>query len=164
MQIRKSSRSDADSIGEVDVQAFLDSGWGQAHAMSSDEDLQRRRREESSEFCLTHPEWVYVAEDDDRVVGFVSFEYEPKSRIGHIENNATLPEFRNRGISTQLVQHAVSELSRLGAHRIQLRTIHVSAALRVYEKAGFRLAKRVHEPDSEGGPAATMHYYEMRVQ
>ncbi len=164
MRIRKATRDDAESVGEVDVQAFLHSGWGQAHDMTRDDDLQRRRREYSREFCRTHPAWVYVAVEDDQIVGFVSFEYDADRRIGCIENNATLPEYRNRGISTQLVQYAVAELARLGADRIHLCTIHVPAALRVYEKAGFQLANKVHEPDSDGGPAASMHYYEMRVQ
>ena len=164
MQIRKASCDDAEEIGEVDLQAFLNSSWGQAHDMAGDEDLQRRRRDESSEFCLAHPDWVYVAVEDDRIVGFASFEYDADQRIGLIENNATLPDYRNRGISSQLVQFAVKSLFRLGADRIRLRTIHVPAACRVYEKVGFQLEKTVHETDSEGGPAASMHYYEMRVE
>ena len=164
MRIRKASRDDAESVGEVDVQAFLKSGWGQAHDMARDNGLQRRRRERSCEFCQSHPDWVGVAVEDDQIVGFVSFEYDADHRIGRIENNATLPEYRDRGISTQLVRYAVAELARLGAERIHLRTIHVPAACRVYEKAGFQLAKKVHEPDSDGGPAAAMQYYEMHVE
>ena len=163
MKIRKASRDDAEAVGEVDVQAFLESGFGEAHEMVRDDDLQRRRREESCSFCQRHPDWVYVAVEDDQIVGFVSFEYDTDDRVGCIENNATLPDYRNRKISTELVRYAIAELTRLGAHRIHLRTIHVPAARRVYEKAGFQLHKTVHEPDSEGGPAASMHYYEMRI-
>ena len=153
MLIRKSTPADAEAVGDVDVQAFRNSGWGQAHEMGRDEDLQRKRREESCEFCRAHPDWVYVGVEDDRIVGFTAFEFD----------EATAPEYRNRGVSTELVRSAVEELIRLGAKRIHLRTIHVPAALRVYEKAGFRVEKTVHETDSEGGPAATMYYYEMFV-
>jgi len=160
MRIRKASCDDTEEIGEVDLQAFLNSGWGQAR----NEALQRHRRDKSCDVFQAHPDWVYVTVEDDRIVGFASFEYEADHRIACIENNATLPDYRNRGTSSQLVQFAVKAFSRLGDGRIRLRTIHVPTACRVYEKAGYPLEKTRHEPDSECGPAASMHYYEMRVE
>ena len=131
--------------------------------MTQDEELQRKRREEARQYCEVHPDWVYVAVEDDQIVGFATLEYYAERQAGRIENNGVLPEYRNRGISTQLVKHAIEELKRLGGRCITLRTQFVPAARRVYEKAGFALVKQVQESDSEGGPAAPMSYYEMRL-
>ena len=153
MLIRKSTREDAEEVGEVDVQAFLHSGWGKVQNMAADEKLQRERREEARQFCEEHPHWVYVAEEDDRIVGFATLEYYPERQAGRIENNGVLPGYQNRGISTQLTKCAVEELERLGAKYITVHTTYVPAARRVYEKVGFALAR--HEGES--------YHYEMHV-
>ncbi len=164
MLIRKSTAEDAERVGEVDVQAFTNSGWGEAHNMAQDEELQHKRREEARQYCRQHPDWVYVAIEDDQIVGFATLEYDSEQQTGCIENNAVLPEYRNRGISSELVRSVVEELRQLGARQVTLRTIHVPAARWVYEKAGFGLAKQVQEPDSEGGPPGLMCYYQMQLQ
>ena len=154
MLIRKASPEDAQRIGEVDARSFLSSGWGEAHSLAQDEQLQHERRTEARQYCLDHPDWVYVAIEDDDIVGFATIEYDGEQCSGRIQNNAVLDEYRNRGISTQLVQRAVAELGRLGARRVGVHTTHVSAARRVYEKAGFELAH--HEGES--------YTYEMNLE
>jgi len=142
MEIRKARLEDAEQIGDVDVGAFMPSGWGKAHRMEEDEALQEKRREEARRFCERNPEWVYVAVEEGRVVGFATLEYEERRRRGRIQNNAVLPTHSGRGISTALVKEAVAELLRLGAVHIRVHTALVPAARRVYEKAGFELVRQ----------------------
>jgi len=146
MLLRKARPEDAERVGEVDVRSFLKSGWGEAHSMAQDEELQRERRTEARQYCREHPDWVYVAVEDGDIVGFATIEYDEEQRSGRIQNNAVLEEYRNRGISTQLVERAVAELGKLGARHISVHTTHVPAARRVYEKAGFELVH--HEGES----------------
>ncbi len=146
MLIRKASPKDAQRIGEVDIRSFLSSGWGEAHSLAQDEQLQHERRTEARQYCLDHPDWVYVAIEDDDIIGFATIEYNGEQCSGRIQNNAVLDEYRNRGISMQLVRRSVAELGRLGARRIGVHTTHVPAARRVYEKAGFELVH--HEDES----------------
>lgn len=54
-------------------------------------------------------------------------------------------------IGGELIEKASEFLQKPCAKCIKLRTVHVPAACRVYEKAGFALVKRVKEADSEGG-------------
>ena len=154
MHIRQASEDDAQIIGQVDVAAFMDSGWGQFHHMREDMALQRSRSEESSQYCRDHPDWTFVAIEDDRIVGFLAITYREDVREGEIENMAVLPDYRKRGISTQLARKGIECLRELGAARIVVHTTHVPAALRAYEKVGFTVWK------SEAHGA----WYEMQVR
>ncbi|MGH9688728.1 MAG: GNAT family N-acetyltransferase [Candidatus Acidiferrales bacterium] len=58
-----------------------------------------------------------------------------------IENVATAPRYRGRGIAGQLLDHAIAEAQRNGAHRAQVTFLMGNdAAERAYSKAGFMLA------------------------
>jgi len=153
MEIRNAHPGEADRIGEIDVQAFTASGYGDAHNMADDEAFCRKRSDNAAEFCRRHPDWTFVAVEEDALLGFVTIEHWPEREGGRIENNAVLPDYSGRGISTQLVRHAVDALKRLEAKHLTVCTAFVPAARRVYEKAGFTLVRR------EGN-----HYhYEMRL-
>lgn len=145
MEIRNAHPEEAGRIGEIDVQAFAGSGYGDAHYMRSDEAFCHKRAREAAQFCRDHPDWTFVAVEADAPVGFVTIEHWPEREAGRIENNAVLPGYSGRGISTQLVRHAVDVLKRLGAKHLTVCTAFVPAARRVYEKAGFTLAR--HEGD-----------------
>ena len=162
MLIRKSEPGDADQVAEVAVQAFAHGGWGHAHDMARDEELQREFGDDQRQRCLDHPDWVCVAVEDNQVVGFVMIEYAPEQQAGCIGNNAVLPAYQNRGISTELVSRAIEELKNLGAKHIKVRTAHEPAACRVYEKAGFALVNQAMEHDSHGA-LGVLYYYEMHL-
>lgn len=153
MLIRKAKEDEIEQIGEVDVKSFLQSPYGEKTHMAEDREAQRKRFLNAKRFCKEHLHWVYVAVEDDKVVGFATLEYEPQEQTGRVQNNAVLPEYRCRGISTALVSRVVEELRELGAKRIKVHTKFVPAARRVYEKVGFKL---VNQKDEDC-------YYEMQV-
>jgi ribosomal protein S18 acetylase RimI-like enzyme len=67
-----------------------------------------------------------------------------------IENVATLPRYRRRGLATSLIQHALAEGQRDGARRTQITfIIGNDAAERAYAKAGFRFDAEKRHPDFE---------------
>ena len=142
---RKARAEDAERIGVVDRDAFVDSPYGEKTGLAEDPEKQRSRQENAQDFCKRRPDWVFVAEEHDTVVGFATLEYWPEKRAGRIENNAVLPEYRGHGISTELVGRALDELRLLGARSAAVHTSHVPAACRAYEKAGFRIEKREGE-------------------
>lgn len=142
MNIRNAHPEEAGRIGEIDVEAFTPSGYGDAHDMRNDRAFCRKRAREAARFCRDHPDWTFVAVEGAALVGFVTIEHQPEREAGRIENNAVLPEYSGQGISTRLVRHAVDVLKRLGAKHLTVHTAFVPAARRVYEKAGFTLARR----------------------
>lgn len=67
-----------------------------------------------------------------------------------IENVATLPLYRGRGLASQLLGRAVEEAQRSGARQMHVTFfIGNTAAERAYLKAGFRFAGEQRHPDFE---------------
>jgi ribosomal-protein-alanine N-acetyltransferase len=74
-----------------------------------------------------------------RVAGFCAF-WRVADQI-HINNLAIRPDLRNRGLGRLLLRHVLDEAERLGALHATLEVRRSnSAARRLYEGAGFRLA------------------------
>ena len=151
MLIRKAKADEIERICDVDVTAFLKSPYGEKTQMAYNKEAQQKRWDNAKRFCQEHLDWVYVAIEGDKIVGFATLEYQPQQRTGRVQNNAVLPEYRCRGISTALVSQVVEELKNLGAKRLTVHTKLVPAACRVYEKVGFKLQSQKDED----------YYYEM---
>lgn len=67
-----------------------------------------------------------------------------------IENAATLPEYRGRGLISELLDRAIERGRARGFAKAQL-ACHIGndAALRVYEKAGFEITETLADPEFE---------------
>jgi GNAT superfamily N-acetyltransferase len=79
-----------------------------------------------------------VADLDDRVVGFIS--YELRGETGEVVLLAVHPEFQKRGIAAQLNQAALDEMKAAGANMAIAETGGEEGhapARRAYEKAGY---------------------------
>jgi aminoglycoside 6'-N-acetyltransferase len=93
---------------------------------------------------------------DGRVAGLVQFweELEPRYRHASIDIFVD-PDFQGRGIGTEAVRRLTRELiERRGHHRITIDPATANfAAIRAYEKAGFRRVgvMRCYERDPGGG-------------
>jgi ribosomal protein S18 acetylase RimI-like enzyme len=154
MLMRKARSSDCERVGEVDVESFVHSPYGEPMGLTSKPEKREKRRQAAVNYCREHTSWVFVAEEEEEIVGFSTLDYWPEKQGGRIQNCCVLPDYRGRGIGTQLAVRAAEELKRLGARHIIVHTIHVPAARRTYEKAGFTLQK--HE--------GVDYYYEMNLE
>lgn len=104
----------------------------------------------------------YVVDDNDEAVGWCDIVTREGSgrRVGYI-GVGLLPEYRERGIGTQLMQRAMDEAYRRGFRIIKLECRESNKrALHVYKKKlGFRverLKKRIMELDGERIPLICM--------
>jgi len=78
-----------------------------------------------------------VAEHDDRVVGFMVYELN-KKRL-HVLNFAVAPEYRRRGVGTQMVAKLVGKLSAQRRTRIVLEVRETNLPAQLFFRAnGFR--------------------------
>lgn len=78
-----------------------------------------------------------VAEDDDRVVGFMIYELQ-KSRI-HVLNFAVADDYRRRGVGSQMIAKLISKLSSQRRSRLilEIRETNLPAQL-FFRENGFR--------------------------
>jgi ribosomal protein S18 acetylase RimI-like enzyme len=96
------------------------------------------------------PNGFWVAEEDDKVVGFAYgyFEDVPgevltrwgSSKVGEIALMAVDPKYRNRGIGTALLRKLLEEFKKAGADLV---TLHCPAeaveAKKLYDELGFEV-------------------------
>ena len=88
---------------------------------------------------------VYVAQREERVVGYVYAGIEPRSwkelrdRAGFLHDVVVEPDVRRQGIARRLVEAAAAWLESAGAPRLMLWTAEKNAAAQMFfEQLGFR--------------------------
>lgn len=147
MVIRRATVTDVDSMCRVDARAFGSGDYAAATDATPNANWREKRAIAVRESTLKLFGKSFVAIIDGEVVGFVMYDVfegpeehwlvEHNESTGVIRNNAVDPDYQGQGISSRLLQTAVSELISLGVKRIRVHTAHVPAAVRVYQKIGF---------------------------
>jgi ribosomal protein S18 acetylase RimI-like enzyme len=101
---------------------------------------EERKLRQNRRLFASHPEQVWVLEEQGDVFGYVTFWLVPERHHGHIDNNAVHPERVGQGWATFMYRHVLDHFRHLG-----LRFAHVDtgldaahdAARRAYEAVGF---------------------------
>ena len=104
-------------------------------------DWHARKAEQVRRACATGSGvHARVAELDGAVVGFVTFQADPKSGVGEIANNAVHPSAQGRGIAQKMYAHVFDAMRALGVRVVKVTTggdpAHAPAR-RAYERAGI---------------------------
>lgn len=84
---------------------------------------------------------VFVAIENDRIVGFMGISRSPMSKAKHIANFAigVLSDYRKRGIASALLSFAENWLKEKGVKRIEMTVIAENKpAISCYEKNGYK--------------------------
>jgi ribosomal protein S18 acetylase RimI-like enzyme len=95
--------------------------------------------------CETHPECVFVCEEEGVCVGFVTFRLDEKRSIGEIGNNGVDPAWRSRGIGQQMYAATLDHFRAAGMRFAKVHTGQDEAhapARRAYERAGFDIQQK----------------------
>jgi ribosomal protein S18 acetylase RimI-like enzyme len=139
IKIRKITNKDLDSVTEVEARCFPE-----AEAATKASLGQRFN---------TFPEHFFVAEADDKIIGFINgciingttiYDELFKDATLHIENGAyqtifgldVIPEYRNLGIAEELMKHMI-EVARLEGRKGVILTCK-EKLIHYYSKFGFR--------------------------
>jgi len=92
--------------------------------------------------CEEHPDWVYVCEENGKIVGFVTFMFDHEKKTGEIGNNAVDPECGLKGIGQQMYKAVFERFRKEGMKYARVETgldeAHAPAR-RAYERAGFTI-------------------------
>lgn len=142
MRIRDFQPSDLSRLSEIDRSCFPP---GIAYS-----------RQELARFIAHRSSRTWVAEDDDKIVGFVVAGRQPV-RVGHIITIDILEGYRRRGIGAELMATAEG-----WAHSVNLELMYLEtaednlAAHKFYEGRGYRKAEKVEYYYSNGLAAWVM--------
>jgi ribosomal protein S18 acetylase RimI-like enzyme len=89
-----------------------------------------------------------VAEDDESgaVVGYVTMQCDPESRIGWIHNLAVAREARGLGLGRRLIEHALAHFRAAGMTVARIETLEQNAiGQHLYPSLGFvEIARQIH--------------------
>ena len=96
-----------------------------------------------------HPELFLVAVFDELVLGYVVAS--AKGKQGRIISLAVRPEYRKRGIGTDLLRRLLERLQSIGVVEVSLEVREDNlAAITVYDKLGFKLTGRIDRYYEDG--------------
>ena len=105
-------------------------------------DTATAKGEQVRSHCQRAPEWVFVAEEEDRIVGFATCRLDRDSKTGEIGNNAVDPDCGLKGIGQQLYAAVLAYFRQEGMAAAKVGTgldwAHAPAR-RAYERAGFNI-------------------------
>jgi ribosomal protein S18 acetylase RimI-like enzyme len=87
-----------------------------------------------------HPEWLWVLEEEGKLIGFVTFELIPEKNMGAIENNGVHPDHAGQGWGKLMYRHVLQHFREQGLRFAFVDTglddAHIPAR-RAYEAVGF---------------------------
>ena len=110
------------------------------HLYDPNEDWKTKKTRQNHDLFAEHPEWIWVLENDDSVIGFVSFRLNHEKSYGVIENNGVLPKYAGNGLGKFMYRNVLQYFREQG-----LKYAHVEtgldpphdAARKAYEGVGF---------------------------
>lgn len=92
--------------------------------------------------CEKYPEWVYICEEGNRIVGFITFSLDRAKKIGEIGNNAVDPKCGIKGVGQQMYKAVFEYFREQNMLYVKVRTgldyAHARAR-KAYERAGFNI-------------------------
>ncbi len=108
------------------------------------------RKIEEETFAAGHKRWLGVRDDDGVIVALAALVL--LEGVGYLDNVATFPQARGRGLATSIVSRAIDLARGSGAGHVSLFADPDDVAVvRMYERLGFREAGRLA---STKGPVA----------
>lgn len=92
--------------------------------------------------CADPEQSVWLAQDGEAIVGFVTIKLHQEGKMGEIYMIAVAPEAQGRGVGSALTSHALEWMKQAGMAIAMVETggdPGHAPARHTYEKAGFRL-------------------------
>jgi ribosomal protein S18 acetylase RimI-like enzyme len=105
----------------------------------------RKQRHLEEDICA-YPEGIFVAEIDNKAVGYISSRVDSETRIGRIVNFAVLPAHQKKGIGKVLMDRAMKHLRSEGMEYVRIETLEQNAVGKhFYPELGFcEVASQIH--------------------
>jgi ribosomal protein S18 acetylase RimI-like enzyme len=104
-------------------------------------DWKADKRSQVSSHFERYPQWTFVVEEGNKIVGFLTYFLDEEKKIGEIGNNAVDPEYQGRGYGEMMHREALRRFRESGMSYAKVGTwlddSHIPARA-AYEKLGFK--------------------------
>lgn len=150
MVLREYRESDREILKELTVEAFrpvsIDNNIERKFGLINGTDWAWRKKRHIDADCDANPDGIFVAEVEDRVVGYITTRLDPATKIGWIPNMAVGAGQRGRGIGKLLMDRALAYFADEGMEYAKIETLDQNeVGCRFYPKVGFEeVARQIH--------------------
>lgn len=150
MQIRAFRPGDLPALKAMTVEAFngvsIDQGMEQVHGLINGRNWQWRKARHLDDDAAREAEGIFVAEAEERVVGYITTWRDIEAGIGHIPNVVVVAEERGRGLGRKLIEHAMDHFRKCGLTHAKIETLVQNArGSHLYQSLGFQeVARQIH--------------------
>ncbi|MFQ6106014.1 MAG: GNAT family N-acetyltransferase [Thermoplasmata archaeon] len=133
---------DAEEAAEVTRECMVDAWerWERDHypREALEFDIRHHTAEEYRKHIDLPDGFVFVAKVDDKIVGVAQGRIVGKSGLAHLGWIGVAPEFRNRGIASELLEEVEEHVRGQGCHKMHLVTLPcLTDAVRLYFRRGW---------------------------
>jgi ribosomal protein S18 acetylase RimI-like enzyme len=150
MVIRLYQPGDLDAMKRITVEGFdgtaIDQSVERALGVLGGRDWRWRKARQIEEDCEAHPAGVFVAEENGRVIGYITTRVDREASKGRIPNLAVDESARGRGLGRQLLEYALAYFRREGLAFAMIETMSNNAAgQHLYPSCGFvEVCRQIH--------------------
>lgn len=148
--IRRSRADELDRIKQITVEAFdgvsIDRNIEDAFGIINGHDWRWRKARQIDTDANRDPDGIFVAEYEDRIVGYISTWLDREAGIGVIPNLAVDSAVRGHGIGRRLIQHALDYFREQNLSHAKIETLDQNEIGRqLYPAMGFQeVARQIH--------------------
>ena len=147
MKIRLYQSSDLDELKRLTIEGFegiaIDQNVERAFGIMGEHDWRWRKARHVDEDIAANPDGVFVAEEDGKVLGYISTRIDREAGKGRIPNLAVDKEARGQGIGRKLIEHALEYFRREGMAFAMIETmLNNPVGQHLYPSCGFVEAGR----------------------
>jgi len=150
LKIRSFSEEDRQALHNITASSFRDASihgklealYGEIRGIA----WSKHKSREIDQDIAAEPDGVLVAEEDGRVVGYITTITDDTTGIGRIPNLAVAPDCQGKGVGKQLINAALDRFRENGMQYAKIETLATNqAGQSLYPKAGFEeLARQIH--------------------
>ncbi|MBN1138850.1 MAG: GNAT family N-acetyltransferase [Anaerolineae bacterium] len=150
MTIRRYVKTDCEALQTITAVCFagvsVDWAIEAQYGPVAGKDWRWRKARHIDADIAANAEGIFVAEEGNQVVGYVTTRVDQETQIGQIPNLAVLPEYQQRGLGKALIETALAYLAEQGMRYARIETLANNAVgQHVYPGMGFEeVARQIH--------------------
>ncbi|MCX7886365.1 MAG: GNAT family N-acetyltransferase [Verrucomicrobiae bacterium] len=150
MHIRPYQPGDREALKEITTRTFrdvsIDGNIEKLFGLLNGTDWAWRKRRQIDADCDAQPDGILVAEEDGRIVGYITTRLDHETKLGWIPNLAVEPEYQGRGIGRRLIEAALEMFRQRGMTHAKIETLEQNpVGQTLYPKCGFQeVARQIH--------------------
>ena len=150
MVLRPFQSSDLEELRRITVEGFdgiaIDQNVEKALGVLGQHDWRRRKARHVDEDVEANAMGVFVAEENGKILGYVSTRLERETGKGRIPNLAVDREARGQGVGRRLIAHAVDYFRQQGMTFVMIETMaNNPVGQHLYPSCGFvEVGRQIH--------------------